>query len=232
MQHMLVIGNPARRRGRRRKARRSPSPAQRAARARFAAMARARSKSSRRHRRGSRRVVHANPIFRRRRHVRRVRRNPIVLGGMFRGVVPAMMNAAAGAGGAILNDVAYGFASMVLPAAAVSPISQSGGLNPFYYAGKTASALALGVVGKMLVGRHAVPMMEGALTVTFHDAMKQFLVGTGLPVPLAGSRYNAARVVPPMPMQHNLRRYVGPAPLARASLEAYVKPSAREAVRR
>lgn len=233
MQHVLLIGNPARR-GRRRKARRrSASPAQRAARARFAAMARARSKSGRRHRRRAHRVVHANPIFHRRarRHVRRIRRNPIGV-GMFRGLSASLLGSAVGAGGAIANDIAFGFASMVLPATATSPVSQSGGLNPIYYAAKTISALGLGILGKAVVGRHAVGAMEGALTVTFHDAMKQFLVGTGLPVPLGSTRYNAGRIIPPMPAQHTLRRYVGPGGMSRAPLEAYIKPSAREAVRR
>lgn len=207
---LMLIGNPRRRGGRgkhRSKSRRRASPAQRRARARFAAMARGRSRARRR------RTAVLNPVRHRRhrRHViarRRFRRNPIRMGGYLRGYVPMLKQATVGASGAILNDIAYGFASPFLPAMMQVPVSATGGINPAYYLGKIGTAFALGAIGTKIAGAKAATMVEGALTVTMRDAIKQMLVSFGIAVPMGA--LNPGRVLPPLPMQQNLRKYIGP----------------------
>lgn len=219
---LMLIGNPRRRRrgGRKAKSRRRASPAQARARARFAAMARSRSKSSRRkHRRHSFAAV-ANPRRRARRSfrfARRSRRNPIRMGRMMRNYVPMLKSAGVGASGAILNDVAYGFAIPFMPAMMSTPVNASGGINPAYYLGKIGTAFALGALGSKVLGSKAATMTEGALTVTLRDAMKQLLISFGIAVPMG--TLNPGRVLPPLPISQNLRgsransgvsKYIGP----------------------
>jgi hypothetical protein len=226
---LLLVGNPRKRRRGSRKARRRASPAQRRARARFAAMARARSHAARPRRRARRHAVALNPIRHRRRarhHVarRRFRRNPIRMGGYLRGYVPMLKSAGVGATGAILNDVAYGFALPFLPAMMATPVSASGGMNPAYYLGKIGTAFALGAIGSKVIGSRAATMTEGALTVTIRDAIKQMLISFGIAVPM-GAALNPGRVTPPLPISQNLRKYIGPT-AARGGMRMYVVPGA------
>lgn len=217
---LLLIGNPARRRRKagtkaRRKSSRKASPAQRAARARFAAMSRARSGGSKRRSR-RRPALAANPAPRRRRRTsarrvarrsgRRVRRNPINLGGSMRSVVPMLKRASVGAGGAIVNDVAFGYAAPFLPDSLKSPIAAGGGINFMYHGAKLGMAVLMGVVAKKVAPRHAVAMVEGAMIVQLHSLGAQLVAGFGF-VPMGkyvAGRLNPGRVVPPLPLSQNL----------------------------
>jgi hypothetical protein len=235
---LLLVGNP-RKRHRKAKSRRRPSAKQRANWARFAARARARSHSRRAPRRRRARLA-ANPIrHRARRRVHhfarhRRRRNSIGFGSL-RGVVPMLKSASTGAVGAIVNDIGYGFAIPFLPAMMSSPVATGGGINPAYYAGKLGNAFLLGFVAKKIVGARAVPMIEGALTVTLRDALKQALISFGVPVPM-GSSLNPGRIVPPLPIAQNLRKYIGPTAARGGGVGLYVvgerSTSAREMMTR
>lgn len=203
---LLLIGNPARRRRKsaKRRTRSNPvSPAQRAARAKFAAMARGRTSP--------------NPIRRRRRSAavsrRRVRRNPIG-GSVMRGLGPMVKSAAYGAAGALAVDVGYGFALPYLPAMIQTPVAVGGGINPAYYLGKGAFTIALGVLGKKVLGPKAGPMVEGALAVLLHDAGKRFIEGSGMGVTMGFMP--GGRILPQLPAARSLRMYTNDA--GRASM--------------
>ncbi len=80
--------------------------------------------------------------------------------------------------GAIGVDVAYGFAIPYLPATVASPVATDGSVNYLYYAVKGAAALGLGLIAKKAIGASkAGHIINGSLTVTMHDAMKQFIAG-------------------------------------------------------
>lgn len=138
---------------------------------------RTRKKTASRKRRTVRRnPVAANPRRRRRsvalaarRAVRRVRRNPSAraLGG---GVMNDVMNAAIGAGGAIGVNMIYDM--LPLPLSMKSGMAQT--------VGKAATAIALGIVGKKVLGRAAGQMAAGALTVIAYDAIKGFMPAPGV----------------------------------------------------
>lgn len=231
MSQLLLVGNPIKRR---RKSAKRASPAQKRARAAFAARARARS--------GKRRTRHAtvsNPIRRRRHSVarRRTRRNPIG-GTSMRSIVPMLKSAGIGAVGAVGVEVVYGFAMPYMPAMLQSPVSDTGGINPAYYAAKGAVAIGLGIVGRKVLGAKAAQMVEGSLIVTMHDLAKQFIANSGMAVNLGG--VNPAQVLPPLPVSQNLRAYVpGASRLMQprgvsqsAGLSAYVSAASRETARR
>jgi hypothetical protein len=228
---VLLIGNPHRRRKgkkHRAKSRRRASAKQRANWARFAARARARSHGGHKRRRRHAAVRHAaNPIRHRRHHHaaahhRRHRRrsNPIGFGRM-RAVVPMLRSAGMGAVGAVVNDVAYGYAAPFLPAMAATPVSASGGINPVYYGGKLGMAFLIMLATHKFLRGKAVEMCEGALTVTLRDALKQAIVSFGVPLPM-GAALNPGRVIPPLPISQNLRRYVGPTPARGGGVGLYV----------
>ncbi len=221
---LLLVGNPRRRRKHRAKSHRRASRKQLAARARFAAMSRARSRGPRRIRRRAH-ALRANPIRHRRRRVHHVarhrrRRNPVGFSGM-RSVVPMLKTAGVGAVGAIANDIAYGFALPFLPAMMVTPVAAGGGINPAYYGGKLGSAIVLGLVTRRFLGAKSAQMTEGALTVTLRDALKQLLVSFGVPVPM-GASLNPGRIVPPLPISQNLRKYIGPTAARGGGVGLYV----------
>lgn len=100
-------------------------------------------------------------------HRVRRRRNPISLGGMG-GVGGMLMNGLKGAGGAIVVNVVAHY----LP-----PVTNTGKM---VYVTRTALALALGTLGRKLLGNSARAMAEGALAVNFHDAINS-VAGTMLP---------------------------------------------------
>lgn len=227
MQELLLIGNPAKRRRAktaRRKSRKAASPAQLRARARFAAMARGRTTPNPVHRRRARRTVA--------RTHRRVRRNPIG-GGTLRSLVPMLQNAAWGGAGALVNDVAYGYVQPYLPATFQTPVPGAG-LSLGYYVGKGAVAIALGVLGRRIVGARAARMTEGALSVLAHSAMKDAAASAGINVPMG--YMPGGRVVPALPISQNLRKYVPgnvtSLPRAGSQMGAYVSAAQREGMHR
>lgn len=129
-----------------------------------------------------------NPVRRSRRSARRsarrsFRRNPIgatqmraTLGTVQRGLV----NAATGAGGAILTDMAMAQVARFLPATLTSRFTaETGGVNFGYYGVKAGIALALGIAGsRLLPGRMkslAARGAEGALTVQAYELARSLM---------------------------------------------------------
>lgn len=113
-----------------------------------------------------------------RRHImRHRRRNPAVsMGGLTRFVQAG----ATGAIGAVAVDVIMGYAGDYLPDTVKSPVSATGGINPFYFLSKGAGAVILGIVGRkfLKLGGIAEKMAEGSLVVTLHDAITMLLPAT------------------------------------------------------
>lgn len=154
----LMLINPAKRPAKRRKA----SPAQ------LRALAAGRRKRS---------GLAANPAPRRRRSSlravarstrRRVRRNPVGMGG----IMGSLMGAVQGAGGAVAVNAVYNL--LPLPVALKTGVAAS--------ATKMALAVGLGMVAKPVLGRAAGKMAEGAMTVAAYDLIQSFM-----PVSMGGS---------------------------------------------
>ena len=99
---------------------------------------------------------------------RRRRSNPI--GGMFGGIVPQLMTALKGAGGAIAVNAIYNY--VPLPA-----MLRQGKM---VYVTKAALAMFLGVFGRRFLGAAATDMARGALTVITTQAAVEVLANTGL----------------------------------------------------
>lgn len=138
---------------------------------------------SKRRRNPIRIVRHHKRRYSKRRHARRYsrrRHNPISLrglGGGARGVVGKVTHAATGALGAILVDILMGYGGRWLPANVQTPITATGGVNPWYYVTKLTGALLVGMFGRKLplVGRYAERFAEGSMTVTLYGAIKQVM---------------------------------------------------------
>jgi len=169
----LMLINPARRPSKRRKTtarRRKASPAQlRAlAKARRARAGLSSNPSPRRRRRTSLRAVARSTR-------RRARRNPIGMGG----VMGMLTGAVWGAGGAFA--VNYAFNMLPLPATMktgmMGTVSQLG------------LAVALGMLGKKVIGRNAGKMAEGAMTVTVFQALQNMLPVSAGGTSVAGLGY-------------------------------------------
>jgi len=133
-----------------------------------------RKSTSRKRRRPS---VRRNPAPRRRRRrsptgasrrARRVRRNPAPRGIVGK-VNSAMMPAVQGAGGAIGLDLLMGYVPL--------PASISTGMTRHLVKG--VGAVAMGYLASMIVRpKTAQNMMQGALTVTIHDATREMIQNT------------------------------------------------------
>lgn len=227
MQHLQLIGNPARRRHRA-KSRRRFSKKQRAAQRRFAAMARSR-------RRHHAPAVLANPVRHRRRtvvHVRsRRRRNPINYRASMGSMKHMFKCAGIGAAGALTADIAYGFASPFLPASMTAPAA-TGTPNYMYTVTKSAVTVLLGMALAKVPGvkQHASQMTEGALTVTFHDLIKQMVVSFGIGVPMGDTMLE--RIAPPSPNSQRLKMYPGGGGRVLSMYPGAAATSARESVTR
>lgn len=159
----------------------------------------ARKHTTRSRRRSAPVVVMANPSPRRRRsrlsalrskvrHVRRkYRRNPLPRFSL--GAITTMAKGAAvGAAGAVAVDVLYGYAKSMLPASMQSP-TDGAGINPMYFLGKGALAVAVGVLGRKLTS-HAAAMAEGSLTVQAYQLMSAMM-----PASIAMGYASPARVM-------------------------------------
>lgn len=108
-------------------------------------------------------VVLSNPHKRRKHHVKR-RRNPSFLsGGLVANFVKMLKVAAVGAGGALANDVAFGYVKGYLPA----PLTTGYGRA----AAKLVSAGLVGfLAGKVLKGK-GTEIAAGAATVVLHEQL-------------------------------------------------------------
>lgn len=223
MSNLLLVGNPARRRAKKRNpAKRAASPAQKRARAAFARAAKARSRSNPAKRRATAKHrthrARRNPIASRR--PRRARRNPISAGLNLRSITAQLKSAAVGAGGAVGVDVLFGMVSGYLPASLATPVdTQNGGVNYGYYATKAATAIGAGLLLRRFLKHNAGRIVEGSLTVTMHDMAKQFLANNATSVPLGAFVRNAGpvsrlgvmnpgRVVSPRVMSGGLGQFV------------------------
>lgn len=174
MEQLLLI-NPAKRPGKRRKTRRTA--AQRAATARMVAANRRRRSPARRRRSPAPVVYAANPAPRRRRRrtslatvsrrVRRYRRNPSPRAGFAGMFMPAVQ----GALGATAVNTLLNY--LPLPA-----VMKAGNMQ---YVARGLLAVMIGAFGgKVMPARMASNMAVGSLTVTFHDALKN-VVGPMIP---------------------------------------------------
>lgn len=233
---LLLVGNPAKRRARR-KSSKAPSPAQKRARAKFAAMARARAGKRRVHaKRRTRRtavstVLRSNPV-KRRRHVakrahaarRRTRRNPVSSASL-RNITALLKTSATGAAGALGVDVLMGFVQGYLPAAISTPNDAAGGINYGYYAAKGALAVATGMAASKLIGASkAARIVEGSMTVTLHGLMARVMAANVSSIPLGqyvGNRLGNSPGGKVLPMMQSTRSLRG--------VGAYVSGAAREA---
>lgn len=161
----LMLINPRKRRTR--------SAAQRAATKRMIAANRARRASNPRKRRAKRHSVSRrrhNPIRTVTRTVhRRSRRHRNPIGKLSTSNITGMLlNGLKGAGGAVVVNVATNY----LPDAVKT--------GKVVYVTRAALAILLGTVGSKVLGKHARPMAEGALTVNFHDFINT-MAGSMLP---------------------------------------------------
>jgi len=122
---------------------------------------------------------HSRKRYSRVRHhvMRHRRRNPSFRMG---GLTSFVQAGATGAVGAVAVDLIMGYAGGMLPDTVKSPVSATGGINPFYFLTKGAGAVLLGIVGRrfLKLGGIAEKMAEGSLVVTLHDAMTMLLPST------------------------------------------------------
>jgi hypothetical protein len=122
-----------------------------------------------------------NKSRRRRRGRKSYRRNPSSrsvgrsFGGIARGFVPQIVNAAKGAGGAILTDAAFTYIPL--------PVALKTG--PLGIASRALTAFLVSYLAGFAVGgRMAGNFLEGALTVQAYGVLKPLVAGF---IPLAGS---------------------------------------------
>jgi hypothetical protein len=202
---LLAVVNPSRRRRKRKaSAKRRGSRRMTAKQLKYFGPRKKRRSTSRRRSRTI--TVHANPIKRRRRSASRrarrsFRRNPIGAPRLRSGyIVGALMDAGAGAAGAVAVDLAMTQAARVLPDTLASRFNAEGGLNFGYYAAKVALSIGLGVLGtRMLPGkgkRLAAQGAAGALTVQAYEMTRAMLpadlvLGYMTPGTLARNRMGA-----------------------------------------
>jgi hypothetical protein len=179
MSEILLIGNPSRRKGKKKRGRKM------SALQRKYFGKRARASNPRRRRRHKRSAVgytvgsapirrrKMNPHRRRRHHHvmrRRRHRNPSFRGALG-SAVPMLKSGLIGASGAIGLDLLWGYGKGYLPASiAGSAIAQ--------YAAKLAGAILVGMVGNKILRGRGREMAVGATTVVLHDALKAQLTAS------------------------------------------------------
>lgn len=115
-----------------------------------------------------------------RRAMRRYRRNPVGAPRFRMGyITSAVQDAAVGAGGALVTDLAMAQAARALPATMTSRFSADGSPNFGYYGVKLALAIGLGLLGtQFLPGRFrkfAATGTAGALTVSAYELSRSML---------------------------------------------------------
>lgn len=151
----------------------------------------------------------SNPIRRRRRRVARRRRNPLRIprGGKIMGMFAPAATAAAGA---LMLDVLMGYATPYLPANFVA--------GPMKVVAKSAGAIAMSwVAGKIVSQSTARALGVGALTVVFHDLMKQLVSSAAPTLKMDGIGYYSPGY-PAGGYLDGVGVYVGPQGTARSGL--------------
>jgi len=198
MAQMLVLGNPRRRRAKRKATKRRGRRRMSALQLKYFGKGRKRRASPKRRSRTRRTVTITRTNPRRRRSRRSYRRNPVSVAGIratLPGITRAASNAVSGAAGAVVVDMAMGQASKILPANLTSRYNAAGGINWLYYASKAALAIGLGVAGqRLLPGRMktlAARGAEGSLTVQAYEIMRVVIPADVVNM----GYYNPARVV-------------------------------------
>jgi len=102
---------------------------------------------------------------------------------------------AIGAGGALVVDLAAGFAMPMLPATFATKKNADGTSNYSYYAAKGALAVALGLLGaKMGRGGVAAQMAAGSMTVMAYELLQPMVAGM-LPASMPLGWVSPARVL-------------------------------------
>jgi len=144
-----------------------------------------RSNPKQRHSRRRRSVARAsNPRRRKyrrsnphRRHYRvRRRSNPVSIRGLTAGIVPMLTDGAIGGAGALLNSVALGYLSPMLPATFTTGYA--------YDAVRIASAALIGVVGKKFGGRKGEIAGQGAMAVAMYFLLRDVMTAMVPTLPL------------------------------------------------
>jgi hypothetical protein len=118
---------------------------------------------------------HSNPRhhMRKRRHRRS---NPISLGGLTSGLVPALTDGAIGGAGALANSVLLGYLSPMLPASFTSGYA--------YDAVRIGSAVALWMAGKKFGGRKGDIAGQGAIAVAMYFLLRDITTAMAPTLPL------------------------------------------------
>ncbi len=114
---------------------------------------------------------------------RRARRNPIFSGGIFANVVKTLKEGALGAGGALLNDVAFGYTKGFLP---VQLQAGNGRIGV-----KLAYAVALGMLVNKVASGKGAAVAVGAATVTLHELGRDLANSFAPSLPLGAYEDNA-----------------------------------------
>lgn len=194
MSEILLLSNPAKRRG----SRKRRSAAQRAATKRMLAANRMRANPAKRRRKARKSAVAAAPVIRRKRRgisrksVRRRSSHRISrsIGG---GVVGMLKTGAIAGGGAVVADVGMGLVAKFAPSmpALTSRVNADGSVNYGYYATKLALIYAMHKYGGR-VTRHASTMAGGALAVMGYELLRGMLPSDGS-IPLG--YFNPGRIV-------------------------------------
>ena len=193
MNEILLLSNPAKRRG----SRKRRSAAQRAATRKMLAANRARSNPSPKRRRKSRkaRAVSAAPVIRRRHAARKSHRRSVrrFSHGMGSGIVSMLKTGAIAGGGAVVADVGMGLVAKFAPTmtSLTSRTNADGSVNYGYYATKAALIYGMHRYGGR-VTRHASTMAAGALAVMGYELIRGMLPTDGS-IPLG--YFNPGRIV-------------------------------------
>lgn len=117
----------------------------------------------------------SNPHRRKKKHRGRFRRNPSVRGvtGL---VMPTLKAGFVGAGGALGNDLLWGFAGKWLP-----DFLKTGVMR---HVTKVGTAVLVGVIGGMAFRGRGTQLAAGAATVAIHDALKEQIIANFPAIPL------------------------------------------------
>lgn len=197
MSQMLLLGNPRKRRSRRKSAKRRTHSKRRMTAKQLQYFGpRKRRSSARTHRRSRRssarrEVVVVNPSRRARRYGRRARAE---LGSLRTGAMSLAKTGFSLGLGAVAVDVGYGMLGSFLPASVTSKVdATTGNVNWLYYVTKGAIALGIGVYGRRVIpGNFAARMAEGSFTVMAYELIRGMIPAGAVPL----GYFNPAPVLP------------------------------------
>lgn len=189
MNEILLLSNPAKRRGGKRR-----SAAQRAATKRMIAANRGGMKRNPAKRRKARKAVSAAPAMRRKSRRSAARRSaPRMSSGMGGGIVSMLKTGAIAGGGAVVVDVGMGLIGKFAPTmtSLTARNNADGSTNYMYYATKAALIYGMHRYGGR-VTRHASTMAAGAIAVMGYELIRGMLPTDGS-IPLG--YFNPGRIV-------------------------------------